>query len=475
MKPRRGSKKPPRPAHKPPHANSPSAHPIAAHHRSHILADVFIGLLITALLSLANWGLEKTAFGEQLREATYDILELRLMSKFNPSDANIAVVDIASMPMTRASSHDYDYTKREQLQQLVATIAAERPAAIGVDVDFTPFPDQMDDDYQFLGDTLALTPASPASGPGVPIYVATFQSLALGPQLALYQRQFAPLAAYAGFPVAGDNESPKRMVETVDVRYIDQNAGAQDWKVKSLSAAATTAALAPPPNWASWALERVLFVSKEGFSSREFYVDYGPLDGLIEQTVQWDDPQIAGNHGFFTGKIVFIGRGQKATASGDLHPLPGHRGKLFAGVYIHACAAYTLLHHPLQKLTLAGRWVLDLVLALAILVPVAVLRWRYRAAEPYGGIAHHRLSGLLAFLMVVVAIAAGIYAVNVHHLMWDDSLFVAAALLIDQKVERHLIGIILFVKRLFTLAWGLLLFKQDEDAYRPLDDETRGH
>lgn len=475
MKARRGGKKPLRPIRKQPHASPAPAHEITSHRRSHIIADVFIGLMITALLSLANWGLEKTNFGEQLREATYDILELRLMSKFNPSEVNIAVVDIASMPMTRASSHDYDYTKREQLQQLVATIAAQRPAAIGVDVDFTPFPDQMDDDYKFLSDVLALTPASPTAGPGVPIYVATFQSLALGPQLALYQRQFAPLVAYAGFPVAGDNESPKRMVETVDVRYVDQNSSVQSWNVKSLSAAATNAPLAPPPKWASWALDRVLFASKEGFSAREFYVDYGPLDGLIEQTIQWDDPQVAGNHDLFTGKFVFIGRGQKATASGDLHPLPGHRGKLFAGVYIHACAAYTLLHHPLQKLTLAGRWVLDLLLALVILIPVAVLRWRYRAAEPYGGIAHHRLSGVLTFVMVVVAFVAGIYAVNVHHLMWDDSLFVAAAMLIDQKVEHHLIGIILFVKRLFTLAWGLLLFKQDEDAYRPLDDETHGH
>jgi len=63
--------------------------------------------------------------------------------------------------------------------------------------------------------------------------------------------------------------------------------------------------------------------------------------------------------------------------------------------------------------------------------------------------------------------------VNVHHLMWDDSVFVAVGLLIHRTVERHLVGITLLAKRLFTLAWVLLLFKEDEDAYRPLDEEKR--
>ena len=263
------------------------------------------------------------------------------------------------------------------------------------------------------------------------------------------------------------------MVDTVVVNYTDDKDRAQTWPLRSLSAAAAGVTIQPPPRWTAWAIDRQTTVPKPGFTATEFYVDYSPLEALISQTIPWNDPQITAPSGALAGKVVFIGRAQIAAAGSDRHVLPGHRGKPFAGVYIHACAAYTLLHGPLQKLTTKARFVLDLLLALVILIPVALLRWRYRGTEPQGGIAHHRLSNLLTLVTVVLAIAAGVYAVNVHHLMWDDSVFVAVGLLIHRTVERHLVGITLLAKRLFTLAWVLLLFKEDEDAYRPLDEEKR--
>ena len=473
---RRGKPSPPAksPAASQVPAKSPEAH--ASRHGSHIIADVLIGLAIAALLTAVNWGLETTDFGEQFRESTYDLLQLRLTSNFDPSDLNVTVVDVTGIPTTRSTSHDYDFTDRQQLKTLVQQIAAQRPKSIGIDIDFTPYPDQMSADDDFLAYCLKLTKPDPAiSRPGVPIYVATFQSLLLGPSLALYQPDYSPLAAYAGFPLAGENETPKKMVDAVVVHYFDENHITQDWKVASLSGAVTGKRMDLPPKWAAWALDRVNYVTKEGFSATEFYIDYGSLDALVTQTIPWNDARIATDPNLLGGKIVLVGRGQQATSSGDRHILPGHRGKLYAGVYVHASAALTLMHRPLQKLTLTGRTALDVILSLAILLPVAWLRWRYRAAEPYGGIAHHRLSGLLTLIIAVIAISAGLFAVNFTHIMWDDSLFVTAALLIHRSVERHLVGIVRFTARLLTLGWGLLLFKQDEDAYRPLDEETRGH
>ena len=473
---RRGKPSPPAKSPTARRAPAKSAEPHAAHHGSHIIADVLIGLAIALLLTTVNWGIEKTAFGEQFRESTYDVLQLQLMSKFDPTHLEVAVVDITGIPTTRSSSHDYDYTDRQQLKNLIQKIAAQRPRSIGVDIDFTPFPDQMPADDDFLTYCAKLGKPEPASSrPGVPIYVATFQSLLLGPSFALYESDYAPLAAYAGFPLAGEDESPKKMVDSVVVHYFDENHITQDWTVPSLSAAVAAAPIARPAKWAAWAIDRVSNVTKEGFNSTEFYVNYGPLDGIIAQTIPWDDARIGIDPRLLDGKIVLIGRGQQATSSGDRHILPGHRGKLFAGVYIHACAAYTLLHHPLQKLTFKGRTALDILLSLLVLVPVALVRWRYRAAEPHGGIAHHRLSAILTVVTAVLAVGAGVYAVNVHHLMWDDSLFVATALLIEGLVERRLVGFVQFVAHLLTLGWGLLLFKQDEGGYRPLDEETRGH
>ncbi len=473
---RRGKPSPPAKSSTARRAPAKSAEPHAAHHGSHIIADVLVGLAIALLLTTVNWGIEKTAFGEQFRESTYDVLQLQLMSKFDPANLEVTVVDITGIPTTRATSHDYDYTDRQQLKNLIRKIAAQGPRAIGVDVDFTPYPDQMSDDDEFLTYCAKLRKPDPASSRlAVPIYVATFQSLLLGPSFALYEPDYAPLAAYAGFPLAGEDETPKKMVDSVVVHYFDENHNTQDWTVPSLSAATAGIPIAPPAKWASWAIDRVSNVTKEGFNSTEFYVNYGPLDGIIARTIAWDDSRIGTDAHLLDGKIVLIGRGQQATSSGDRHILPGHRGKLFAGVYIHACAAYTLLHHPLQKLTFKGRTALDISLSLLVLIPVALVRWRYRAAEPHGGIAHHRLSAVLTVITAVVAFAAGVYAVNVHHLMWDDSLFVATALLIEGLVERRLVSTVQFIAHLLTLGWGLLLFKQDEGGNRPLDEETRGH
>jgi CHASE2 domain-containing sensor protein len=476
MKNRRGGKKASKPSRlKRAQAAAQQAESRPAEHSSHILLDVFLGLLITTLFSSINWGLEKTAIGEQLREATYDVLQLRLTSKFDPNKLDVAVVDVSTMPYERAVSHDYDYTKRELLKTLVQQIAAQQPRGIGVDIDFTPFPDQASADQDFLRACLQLSQGAAPGKPIVPIFVAAFHSLLLGPSLALYDSEYEPLAAFDGLPLAAGNETPKRMIDTVDVRYKDENDKVQDWPLRSLAAATTGITVKPPPEWAAWAFDRQTTVHNDAFTANEFYVDYGPLDELVQQTVPWDDKKIQQPSLVLYQKYVFVGRAQASAAASDQHSVPGHRAAPFAGVYIHACAAYTLLHGPLQKLTLKGRYVLDLLLSLAILVPVALLRWRYRATEPLGGIAHHRVGNLLTLVIVVIAIAAGVYAVNVHHLMWDDSLFVAAGLLIHRSVERHLIGIAIMGRRLFTLAWVLLLFKEDEDAYRPLDNGKGGN
>ena len=84
-------------------------------------------------------------------------------------------------------------------------IADQSPAAIGLDIDFTPYPIQLEDDDEFLAcllarssgyresaDSLANGALSPTcfSAPNqyVPIYVATYTSLALGPVYALERR-----------------------------------------------------------------------------------------------------------------------------------------------------------------------------------------------------------------------------------------------------------------------------------------------
>jgi CHASE2 domain-containing sensor protein len=460
-------------------ASAAGSEPVRTHSfLHHLIVEGLIGIAITLLLVVLNWGIEKTAFGEEMRDTIYDLLQLRLASQFNPNDLNVAVVDLSGIPMAGpASEPDLQYTDRLKLKEVIENIANQHPKAIAIDLDFTPYPAQVKDDAAFLKFCLALeNPKSNLGYLATPVHVGGYTSLELGPSLALLDPNFAPLVAFAGVPTAEGGGSPKKMVETIDIYYQDEASGAQKtWTVPSLSAAAAGIELTELPKWRGWAFDRVPVAPKKSFRAREFYVDYAPLDTLENQTVLWNDPSLNSTEPAFAGKIVFVGRGKNSANNADQHIIPGHRDATHAGVYMHACAAYTLMRGVLTKLSANGRLALDILTSLFVLIIVGAVRYHYRGSERFGGIAHHRLEGVVTALVLTIALGASFYAVNVHRIMWDDSVFVAAGMLIHRKLEKATVGITRLIVRLLTVGWGLLLFKQDEDAYRPLDEHHHGH
>ena len=131
-------------------------------------------------------------------------------------------------------------------------------------------------------------------------------------------------------------------------------------------------------------------------------------------------------------KVVLLGRTRNTT---DTFTVPGKPEKPYAGVFLHACAAYTLLERPLYRLKEPGRFLLDFVLSAAIFGFVLGVRWHPHSPH-VDEFLEHRLPQLLALFVAVLLILCELWLVPRTHLMWDDFLLVAGVLLVHTPIER---------------------------------------
>ena len=396
-------------------------------HQRRFSRHLLVGLLLTILAwCLSFWVENKHFYIDTLaKELVYDLLQHRLGAGVKEV-TDIAVVDISTIPMVRTDNRNLDYTDRDALQKVVDTIADQSPHAIGIDVDFTPYPAQADRDDQFLSHCQTLTQRSPP----VPVFVTVFTSLVLGPDSCLEEPAFAQFATFAGAPKPAENESPHMMVETIDITY--GVPGAAPWAVRSLAAAMAGATVKQLPWSKSWALEDVVVVQGAEFDATEFYVDFGALDTLQQpsNTIPYDQVDQPKYANFFRGKYVLIGRAIAETSI-DQHIVPGRYDRTYSGVYLHACALYTLLSgRPLSLMRAPAKLVLDIFLSLVILTLVEFANWV--AIRIFGPVAKTGFADMFITVAVLIgAVVCGIYAVSLFRVMWTDSLFVAAADLVS--------------------------------------------
>jgi CHASE2 domain-containing sensor protein len=426
-------------------------------------AYVAKGLILMVVLLLAKWGFEQTSASELIEESFYDLLQLRLSSKLDVKSLEVIVVDITDMKMDRHPfNRKYDYTSRDELRELIQKIAIEQPKAIGLDTDFTPYANQLGQDIEFLDFCLSLKrPGSNISR--LPVYVGLHEAVLLGPELCLAEPRFTTLAAFIGFPNVKEIESRKHIVEWLKINYQNEAGFEKQWYCPSLAAAVTQRPIKPPSPWISWITKDMkLERERDGYIGKEFVIDYSPLEALENNTVPLHDLESYLNKNYFRDKYVLIGRGKLSQDTGDKYPIPGRRGNSHAGVYVHGCAAYTLLRRPLLELSPHGRLLLDIGLGLFVILAVASIRYRYRRQA--SRVAHHRLEAFFTFLTVLIVIGVGFFMVNVTRLMWDDFAIVAGSLLLHQSIDRKTEG-------LFGGAWRFLVFKPRERSSKDQDND----
>jgi hypothetical protein len=147
----------------------------------------------------------------------------------------------------------------------------------------------------------------------------------------------------------------------------------------------------------------------------------------------------------------------------DVFVVPG-KPSPYAGVLIHACAAYTLIRAPLYQLTPPGRALFDFLFASAIVLILALIRWHYetRAGRP---VAEIRLHVLLTIVTIGIVVFGAVVLVNVTRLMWDDFILVVAALLLHGLLQYclHRLG---RWRRLAAVIWHDIVFlrKKEEES-----------
>jgi CHASE2 domain-containing sensor protein len=387
--------------------------------------DLLKGLLFTVIVLALKLYVEQTAFGRQLQVMTYTLLQLRLSSEDANKKLPVAIVDISDLKPVPYTTGKWTRmaTPREPLLKIIDAAARQGAKAIGVDIDFAPDqPGYMTPgDPEFFQACLDIRNKTK-----VPIFLGTQRSQDLEPKLWLSSEDYKDLAVSVTVLRHDNRKMPK---------WIQR---AQDSEHGITMSAALASALQPsdhtPPEWLGWAVEQISEkrLERYGLIVGEYLVDYSLLDTFKGKALQTTKPEVISDQGrLLRDKIVLIGDGTLGKGT-DTFLVPGQTEPV-PGVYLHACAAYTLTK-PLYELTPTGRLAVDLILSVAIIASIASIRLYYKTKE----VDTQRLQGFFTFLVVLAAYFVGVVFVRTTRVMWDDFILAITALLLHPAIERNI-------------------------------------
>lgn len=392
------------------------------------------GVRLTFVLSLAAFVILRSAIlhgspiGEHLQQAGYAALRLMLSSQGKENPAAV-VIDTSDVPLVDAvdpSGAHVRVTDRTPLRKFLELATSNDnikkktlPQAIGIDVNFH------DDDHfiaagddRFLDLCLSREQAcrnrlrdskatDKSAGRDFHIYVGV-RSAGDAAKYWLVQPAYDPLAAEMAVP----RHDTGRLFASMTVP-------------EHRSAVPMGAALAdveqhpPRPGWL-WTVftEKEFDAGERPLSAETFLVDYSWLAALRAQTRPLADylrsPDLMKA---LTGKIVLLGDVKSAPIS-DAFVVPGDEDPV-PGVYLHACAAATLIDQPLYEPRAAVNNMADLLLVVLLLVWLTHVRAKSIQQADHGA-ALPPAFGLAA----IAAVCTSVLLVS-FHVVWADFLVVA--------------------------------------------------
>lgn len=407
------------------------------------LREIFISfalsLSIALLLVALKMKIEKTGFGEQIESMSYDLLQHHLTAPSSIQDLPVIVLDISGVQMRPTLGPSPGLvTDRQSLQAIVQNLAAlpSPPAVIGLDVDFSP------DSHGYADpDDPGLFDYFLSVDPKIPIRVGVNSSLALGPQKWLGDPKYMELATCVVVPKPDQGQSTRYMPEELVVNYPIPSSPGIDEHCPSLGVNLAMAAAAKQQansRWPSWLAESFREKKNARISSSEFLVDYSPLDVLSASAPDALNTAALGKADL-KGKIVLLGRTQNTT---DTFIVPGRSEQVYAGVFLHACAAYTRMQtQPLYRLTEFGRFAFDFGFPLLILGPVLWIRLSRHRKGKEPGIGERLIAYLISGEALILFICAVLF-VRYSRLMWDDFILVVIALIAHTPIERAILDLV---------------------------------
>lgn len=356
--------------------------------RSHL---AFIAVPICLFQIFEAW-LKHTDLGHRLQDLSFE-----WMQSFVPEAAAatlpVAIVDSSDIKRVSIPGRKEEFTSRESLNSVLSQLAKEAPSAIGFDLDFSP-----EEDGFIAPGTFEFFESCSQSWQRtkVPVFLGVHRSESLGPAAWLGSDAYQHLAAGISRPAGLVTQMP---LETHFRRGEKPLPGLG----RALALAhGTSPNRRPLPWWLRWLTQSVQTIRPveelENFVTTEFLVNFKALSALTNVIVQPAD--ISSSSGLLRNRMVLVGDATRGKSS-DPARVP-NEPEFVPGVFVHACAAYTLVNAPLYE---TRHWVLTLLnvaLSMAGAVLVHALVERYGKQMPVTTIPLSFFMALLLFLLLIV-------------------------------------------------------------------------
>ena len=416
--------------------------------RGRIVLEFVWALIFFVLLVYAKEHfVDHSVVGEHIKQATYDISQVWLAQTRDTTKIPIVVVDIGDLPACAERRPDGSVLyPRQILQDAVTAVIDQKPAAVAIDIDFSPGSklrcDPITEEDIAIENALSKVEKSYTDRGGQAffnfcndlnkrIYLGIYRTQYSPPKEWLGGESYADLAATIALPM--ETEGDEEIIKEPDgirrsmTRQIFRDTGRP---LESLSFALSK----NKPRQLSWVqrlLERmpgstfpVLETMKPeaGIELQKFLVDFSSLSYLEKTTVKYADGKLILNGQSLTDKLVLMGYAD-AAESIDKFIVPGDVRQV-AGVYWHATAVDTLLQGILAKPTKKAEFFLDALFYVPIVLLIFGLRMAH-ANQPERHIAHHRIESVGTKIAAVIVFLLGTYFVRTTRIMWDGFLLVA--------------------------------------------------
>ncbi len=225
-----------------------------------------------------------------------------------------------------------------------------------------------------------------------------------------------------------------------------------------------------PHPWFGWLLEsiRTKTLGPE-LSVAEFLIDYSALEDLekegpvtklaVRNILNENSKEPVDLTFLLQNKIVLLGDGTLGKAR-DNFVIPDRQDPA-PGVYVHACATYSLVEAALYRWTPAGRFMIDLLLSLMVFGSVALISVSYERKTTQT-VARQRLQLIFAMIIVLFVVLGGTTLVRITRLMWDDFILVSAALLLHPSVEKYGGRSLQWARDAFPAIWHRMAFQKEK-------------
>jgi CHASE2 domain-containing sensor protein len=438
--------------------DEPDSRPAEKETRSTILRDFVVGAVLIVVLLIGKIMFEDTTIGKRIEFTTYDWIHSLLSSE----DPPVVVVDT-----TRAINRVHKgnlLADRKAIKDIIQLIAGDKdnkPAVIGVDVNFTAEYDSQGklsfygpdgEDPDLFDSCLKVR-----NDVRIPIFLGVHVADRTSPKLEselLVDPRYEKLAADISVDKADNRRMPLwfKWVNESNRIFTMGAALANAYRDPNAALAADHPELEVGTHaWPAWATESEFPCGDEkrtGFRDlecSEVLVDFSTIDRF--QTLDLFDSAGAVNQKSFQeekhylrNKIVLLGAANPDLPKDRMFTVAGLSRQCYPGVYFHAAAAFTLATRPLRALTPRARLIVDLILAAAVLIAVAIFRKFCTDRSVIGRLfaTHdpHRLPKLLTIIVIMLAFVFGVLIVNRTRVVWDDFLIVAFAMVLHLVLER---------------------------------------